>query len=770
MRGTVESAISICGADIMDGAGLWKRLVDIQMENLEDLIDTGASSDAIREAKEAIVSTYRRQFALPLLGNQRSLSSFETVLSNICIESDAQWIRPEVLLEKFQRSEEQLAARIIYEQNVLSEEFLSSPLSDQVSAWRTYINFEIAEKQLPRAHRLYERSLLTSHQSVELWTEYAEFAATVLKQSSLVESVTGRAVKVHRNNIQLWLQYLIAIESRISLSSFSLSFAQDKRFDLNALTPGPQPLSIVGIDPEIKIMRTVQTALSCTFYSADDYLSILLYSCDFQRRKLQRHLLAINHVLESETTLDCIIAQEIRSTLISGVESLRIAFSDSEGFLGTFYPEWGAGWLEIYKYHVSVEDEIIGAITDLLENNDAVRLDSKDNNVVCEDQTDSLSSKANEVWERAVTRFSKYYFSWGEYIKWGRAAGDFDLCRSLYCRALKAAKDYPEELCKAFILFEQQIGTLQDYCTVKIRTKVIMKNAAMKAIKAISSAKELAKAKSQKKILKATDTAVIYSGTGTGSGTDSAVPAASSSLLVESLKVEGQDSRTIESTENDKSCETKGHERKKRLFEDHATQGSCTISDGGDRNNLVESSNKRSKGDDCSSRVVTNTCDISFKTNKISVKNLSFKSSTEEVSDHFNLCGEIIDCQLLLSKAGKSRGQAIIEFLHHSGVVEGMKLNGSLLSDRPIEVEMILLTSSENILANLGSSSSKPPSAHHPTTVFVSKFSKDLTCNQLREIFKECGDVFEARVIMDKRTGQSKVQCCFIKTIFIFLT
>ena len=85
----------------MNGAGLWSRLIDIHLENLEDLTDTAASPDAIQCAKEKIVSTYRRQFALPLLGNQRSMSKFESVLSDICIESDAQWIRPEVLLEKF---------------------------------------------------------------------------------------------------------------------------------------------------------------------------------------------------------------------------------------------------------------------------------------------------------------------------------------------------------------------------------------------------------------------------------------------------------------------------------------------------------------------------------------------------------------------------------------------------------------------------------------------------------------------------------------------
>ena len=55
--GILEKATSVCGADIVNGAGLWGRLIDIHLENLEDLIDTAASSDAIQCAKETIVST-----------------------------------------------------------------------------------------------------------------------------------------------------------------------------------------------------------------------------------------------------------------------------------------------------------------------------------------------------------------------------------------------------------------------------------------------------------------------------------------------------------------------------------------------------------------------------------------------------------------------------------------------------------------------------------------------------------------------------------------
>lgn len=125
MRGVIERAISTCGADILDGATIWARLVELLMEELEDVADTphtahssSSSQQAVQMLKESIVSTYRRQFSIPLLGNQAHLLAFEKTLSELCIESDASWIKPEVLLEKFQRSEEQLKDRIIYESNI----------------------------------------------------------------------------------------------------------------------------------------------------------------------------------------------------------------------------------------------------------------------------------------------------------------------------------------------------------------------------------------------------------------------------------------------------------------------------------------------------------------------------------------------------------------------------------------------------------------------------------------------------------------------------
>lgn len=44
----------------------------------------------------------------------------------------------------------------------------------------------------------------------------------------------------------------------------------------------------------------------------------------------------------------------------------------------------------------------------------------------------------------------------------------------------------------------------------------------------------------------------------------------------------------------------------------------------------------------------------------------------------------------------------------------------------------------------------------HPTTVFVSKLPRDFTSEMLHGLFISCGDIVEARVVVDKISGKGK--------------
>jgi RNA recognition motif-containing protein len=150
-----------------------------------------------------------------------------------------------------------------------------------------------------------------------------------------------------------------------------------------------------------------------------------------------------------------------------------------------------------------------------------------------------------------------------------------------------------------------------------------------------------------------------------------------------------------------------------------------------------------------------NDIDINAIDRTIIIKNLSFNSSVEEMSAHFAICGKIQDARLVLSKLGKSRGQAIIVFAEIIFAEAAIKLHESLLENRPISVEFATAPT-EKVKEVDQLVSNKVPAAQHPTTVFVSKFSQDVTNDILSNIFRQCGEIVEARVVIDKRTGKSK--------------
>ena len=460
VRKVLEAALAVSGGDILTGAALWERLTELEMDELDDLVDTSAPAESVRKAKEAVVQTFRRQFSLPLLGNNRALATLERVLSDICVASDAEWIKPDQLLEKYKRSEGQLAKRILFEQKVSSEDFVALPLAEQAAAWRAYIQFEADDNQLTRAQRLYERAVLACPQSKDLWAAYVDFAENTVKQWTVVDSVAERAVKVHRHAIEFWQIHLVAMETAGTSSKATPLHQQYEALD--------------GF-----VSAAVSAALCCTFSSADDYLSVLLHACDFQRRKLQQYVAALGPTSPTMLTLTSTERKNLAGKAAAAVASLRAAFDTAERVVHAYYPEWGTGWLTLYKYRAAAEDEAVGDAAALMEQlgADAAGVD-----------VDALGSTAGQVWERAVARFPKYAFAWVEFTRWARSAGDVDLCRALYQRSLKSVRDCPDEMARAYVAFEAQAGRLEDLHTAKKLTKKILKAAEATAAAAAASA------------------------------------------------------------------------------------------------------------------------------------------------------------------------------------------------------------------------------------------------------------------------------------------
>ena len=664
VRKVLEAALTVSGGDILTGAALWERLTELELDELDDLTDTSAPAESVRKAKEAVVQTFRRQFSLPLLGNNRALATLERVLSDICVASDADWIKPDQLLEKYKRSEGQLAKRIMFEQKVTSDDFAALPLAEQAAAWRAYIQFETDDNQLTRAQRLYERAVLACPQSKDLWAAYADFAENTVKQWAVVDSVAERAVKAHRNAIEFWQLRLVAMETAGTSSKASPLHQQYEAL-------------------EGDVSAAVSAALCCTFAAADDYLSVLLHACDFQRRKLQQYVAALGPSSPAMLTLTSTERKEMAGHAAAAVALLRAAFDTAEQVMHAYYPEWGAGWLTLYKYRASAEDEAVGDAAALMEQlgADAAGVDA-----------DALGSQAGQVWERAVARFPKYAFAWAEFTRWARSAGDVDLCRALYQRSLKSVRDYPDEVARAYMAFEAQVGRLDDLHTAKRLTKKSLTAAdaaaaaAAVAVAAVSSSSAGAVAAGAKDAkAKAKDLKKPAATNGTRAGSTVAAPSGATAPAAKAAKRSAADVDDAEA-----NGDGGGIKRQKTA---HAADAPADVAAAPTPGNGAASSASAS----AASANGTETADAAAPEKPVKganhhpttvfVSKLPTDMNDETLQELFVSCGEVLRAKVAYDKkTGASKGHALVQFVDEAGKHAALQHNKKKLGGHTLSV------------------------------------------------------------------------------------
>ena len=112
---------------------------------------------------------------------------------------------------------------------------------------------------------------------------------------SIVDVITERAVKIFRHVIHFWELRLLAMETVGTSTKASSGGSTGGAGTSSAgLSIGGSPSPSNPIERyqalEISIDSAISLALTCSFPSADDYLLLLLYRCDFHRRKLQQYV------------------------------------------------------------------------------------------------------------------------------------------------------------------------------------------------------------------------------------------------------------------------------------------------------------------------------------------------------------------------------------------------------------------------------------------------------------------------------------------------
>jgi len=129
---------------------------------------------------------------------------------------------------------------------------------------------------------------------------------------------------------------------------------------------------------------------------------------------------------------------------------------------------------------------------------------------------------------------------------------------------------------------------------------------------------------------------------------------------------------------------------------------------------------------------------------EVFVGGLSWDAKESDLHDLFDECGHVENVKILMTPEGRSKGAAFIMFESESAIDRALALDGSEHMGRRIKVNR---------------SSEKPPprrTAGDPNTVFVGNLSYQTTEDDLRDFFKQCGEVKDVRLAKDHMDGRPK--------------
>lgn len=245
VRSTFEKAIIAAGLHVTEGSSIWEGYKEFEtdiLESLEQMVteeNKETMMEKISSQRERVMSVFKRQLAVPLLGMQATLREFEDWLEDSV--PDAVMIGYEKALAKL-------------EECLPFEDTLGSAQPPKTAEFKSYLEYELKKGDPARIQCLYERAMKENCLVGDMWTEYTSYLDSNLKITSVVLPVHERAVRNCPWVSLLWQNYLRALERNNQ--------------DTN------------------KVKETLDTALGCGFSVSDDYLQLWHSYCDYMRRRV----------------------------------------------------------------------------------------------------------------------------------------------------------------------------------------------------------------------------------------------------------------------------------------------------------------------------------------------------------------------------------------------------------------------------------------------------------------------------------------------------
>ncbi|KAK7506101.1 hypothetical protein BaRGS_00002823 [Batillaria attramentaria] len=528
----------------------------------------------------------------------------------------------------------------------------------------------------------FEEQLLASEAPhLEAYQKYIEFEIAE-GDPARIQCLFERAIQENCLVPDLWLQYTKYLDEKLKIGSISLATyerafrncpwsAQLWRNYILTLERTTQPFDVVK--------GTMDRALVSGVTEASDFLLLWTVYCDYLRRR-------INWNGEHENEL----------------ETFRLTVERAADHLFENFGLDGDPEASLRQYWASIEARYCKNL-----------------------------ERARELWNAVMQEgYGNQAAMWLNYYRLERTFGDAKHCRRILQRALNSVTDWLECITQAYIDFEREEGTLEDYEQAYAKCEAQL--ARVNERKAKAAEKE-AVVKEQKKLQRAVTKAQKKQVVKT-EGSESQTHKTEVGKWSESVT----GARTVDSSRKRKAPETAHKGQAEQGFKvpslPHRTDEPAAKKVKEEPVEHGESVQHNPSKDNVT----------------VFVSNLDYEVGEERIREAFHKCGDITNVRLVKNFKGKSKGFCYVEFADPNSVLAALKLDRQPLDGRPMFVSRC-----EDRSAGNKTTPFKYSTDLEKKKLFVSRLPYSCTVDTLTTIFKEHGPLKDVRLVT-YRSGAPK--------------
>ncbi|KAL8580978.1 hypothetical protein ACOMHN_017544 [Nucella lapillus] len=685
VREVFERAITAVGLHVPMGATIWEAYREFENALLAGLmpqagaVSTKEQEEAFNAQHTKVATLFRRQLAVSLNDMEETFREYQEWLgASVDGEVEKSYTRALEHLHKVQP----------YEQSLRESE------APRLAAYQQYLDFEGSEGDPARMQCLFERAILDNCLVPELWVRYTKYLDEKLKIGSISMAVYDRAVRNCPWSGVLWRNYILALERNA------------RPFDV--------------------VKGVMDKALMAGFTDAYDYLQVWTVYVDYLRRRIdwtkdhEEELETFRLTVQRAVGSGCIFVHVVYSMLVS--------LSDHEEELETFRLTAERAADHLYE-NFGLEGDPEASLRQHW-----ARIEARH----CHNM-----ARARELWNQVMQEgYGSQAAMWLGYYCLERTFGDVKHCRRILQRAVNSVTDWLECITQAYVDFEREEGTLEDYeaalakCEAQLaRVNERKAKAAEKEAAATEQKKkqQRAVAKDQKKGDTAAPAASTKGEQSNGAGAPQKTLAFGSGKW--SAKLAG--ARTVEDSTS----------RKRKLPEDSRDREGFRVPKAPDDKDCPPA--KRAK-EEMTDHGETFHHDSSKDSVTVFVSNLDYSTSEDTVHQALLQCGDITEVRLVKNYKGSSKGFGYVQFTDANGVLAALKCDRYPVDGRPMFVSRC-----EDRSSGRKTHQFKYATAIEKNKLFIKNLPFTLTAEGLENIFKEHGKVKDVRLVT-YRSGAPK--------------